>query len=665
MSEVQPPVLGVGYASQSHFQQFGGMDSDMKPFLLGPEKWKFLQNVRTYQGLVQVPAKFPLAETSLTGVEVIANFLSGDRDFGTWVLVAKDKVTALALSTTPVDLITGLNPTEDRWHAAMYNDAMFFVNPENRVRYCDGATVKELFNHRAGWTKANGFEFLGDGPFTRIDATDGTLEENTLNAGDLGAKFTWTTGGYYRVYHTKNEWFYQRLATVKLERYTTAAGVTTLTTLLGQVMESRVNYIIVRATNTVANVSNRRQDSGWLVTVTDMEIPKGRYVRVFYDHVVVGAPSFQGNERTNAAMWSNLVDFADWIPRVGNEADSYTFTDQQRLDSVVSGCTGMEPYKQRTLSGVHEILVLFTPSCIYQLTYTGLPRVMKVSPLIEDYGNGLMYATATLDDSVVWVDVHHMDFFAYRGQGPESIGQGIRTYFFSDLNPDSDLAQRTYAYVDRAYFEVVWVYVSRNSTHDFDKAVAYNYRNHTWSVRTVEGMTGFGRVQRRALVCNELTGTAQNLIPVNAKLDRSTDVAGVFGSLYADAVGKLWIDENVFATLPVVYPGVKLETGDFTYGSMGQVKELKSILINAQGQTLDPVNNPFGIDVYVQASESIDRPGGFIHVGFWTPTIQDRTLTFKPLAGKVFRYIFQPVVGTFNFSWSGFEDNVRMSTATR
>jgi hypothetical protein len=632
----------------SHFDMFGGMDADARPFLLKPEQWRSLFNVRTYLGLSQVPVKKNVVTISGAPVEVLANLPCGDTDYGIWVALTKQELMQVKLSGATE--ITSYLTSTSRWSSHKHNDVLFYTRPSDRVRYTNGAAAKELFDHRVCWSKPNPFDFLGSGPITARDAWQ---DQWGVPQGDLSSPFTWTTDSYYRIYHTANEWFFTVGATI---RYYLLVSKTESYTLTGKVTEVKPGYIVVRATNTVASVPNTDDWPLGQLSVTLMNIPAGRYVAVFYDHVVVGAPTFNGITDLHKVMWSNLYDYADWLPRVGNEADSYTCADYQRPDDVITGITGIQPYKMRTLTGVREALLIFTSSCIYAMNYTGLPRVVNVAPLIRDYGNGLLHATAALDDAVAWVDVHHADFYVYKGQGPESIGQGIRSYFFSDLNLDSDLAQKTYAYVDRLNFEVVWVYVSVASSGAYDKAVAYNYRNSTWSIRSVENISAFCRWQRRAAPVTALVGTNSAQTAINGAIERTADSL-VFA--YGTSDGKI-ITEAATTDLTVISQSpMVIETGDRLYESAHVVKEISGLTINATALSA------LSIDVYISARESVDTTVSWVKVGTWTQTLGTKFLTFQPVAGKVIRYKFSPVGAVRNFVWSGFEEIVRITDAAR
>lgn len=352
--------------------------------------------------------------------------------------------------------------------------------------------------------------------------------------------------------------------------------------------------------------------------------PSGRYVLVFYDHLVVGAPTFQGIRQPNWIMWSHLHDYANFVPGTSSEADHYICSEFQRQDNVVDGITGMVLYKNYCL--------IFTYSCVYAMRYTGLPRVVNVQPIIQDYGCGYPYTVAQLNDAIVWLDHKHQNFFAFRGAGPEPFGDAIWDYFSSDINTDFNLASRLWTYVDQASAEVGWVYCSTASTGAFDKAVVFNYGNKSWSVRDMQNVHCRVSAGRRAVTGTELKLSASAYTTQTANdLVISTET---FGILWGGAGTILLSEENAStASADVLTSTVpQLETGDYTYGSFAQVKEIAEMYLSCNSS----------VAVSVSQRKFPDSSVSYTSMGTWTSTIAQERLTFKTQAGKVLRYKFVP-----------------------
>lgn len=641
----------VGSKPIPHYGQHGGMDYGTEPHLLDEKTWRFLDGMSGGAVTSQILSRKLI--TSVKGtydVEALVNLPNGRLDYGLWLAFSKDAVKPLRLSGLR-PAIAALNPCEDRIVTHVYNGRVFFTNKDNRVRFIDSNGVHELFDHRRSWTKDNGELLNGNGPFTK----EPLYGDNEKPEGDLGALFTWTTGQSYRVYVA---------TTIPFRRFDEIGVIITKSdgtqqALTGTVTTIEKDYLVVLATDTVVGVENQwlTQQFGRivlppaLVRVTSTPVPAGRYVTMFFDHVVVGAPCWKGVQMHNKTMWSHLYDFAEWKPESSTEADSYTHSEYQYGDDIVSGVSGMAHFG--------ELLLISTTSCIYAMSYTGLPRVVRVAPLIQGYGNGLPYAMAQLDRGVVWCDVHHRSFFAFRGQGPEDIGQSIADYFFSSLTANSKWAARTWSYVNRAKSEVGWVYVSTASVNGtFDRQIVFNYKENTWSIRNGATLSAFGVFGKRAKTIKELTGTIDSNTAVIDELEETSEDRMVVWGGNEEQVWREEVPSDLTANL-VNLETIRLETGDLIYGSAQKVKEVSQITINAGGTVLT------GIKVYVSAREHMDDVVVFTEVGTWTPTIKEKMLTFSQQTGKILRYAFVPVGSPRGFIWRGYEDNVLGAGADR
>lgn len=358
-------------------------------------------------------------------------------------------------------------------------------------------------------------------------------------------------------------------------------------------------------------------------------VPSGRYVEVFFDHLVIGSPAYNGVFSEDRVIWSNLKDYSNFTPGTASEADHYLFTEHQRVDDVISGLTGMVLYK--------NVCMLFTYSAVYIMQYRGLNnKIVRVDPLLTDCGSGYRYSVTRLDSSVVWIDDKHKNFLLYNGGQPEVIGNDICDYFFNDLNQNENYAQRTHVYVNQAVSEVGWIYCSISSTFGiFDKAVVYNYGNKTWSVRSMQNVHCHISANRRAAVASDIVTRASYYSTITApKLTETTERfdefwGGANTMMLRDATF-LSPDDTVLTTEHPV-----LETGDFLYESLKTVKEVKDVTVNAQ--SLD------GVIIEVNGRKAIDDLVTYTNVGTWLPTLKEEYLTFAPVVGKVLRYRFTSV----------------------
>jgi hypothetical protein len=302
-----------------------------------------------------------------------------------------------------------------------------------------------------------------------------------------------------------------------------------------------------------------------------------------------------------------------------------------------------------------SILMVFTADSIFALEYTGHPRIVRASAIdsLKGYGCGLKHSSLQYGDSVAWIDLGKQDFVVYRGQGPESIGNGIRDWFFHDINQDPDLAQKTWAYVDKGNDELVWVYIPVGET-TFKRAVAYNYKYKEWTARSVENINCAGLLYRRLKGVDELVGTCASLTGTCQDLGKTSVAEGsVWGSEGGTILVEAGPSEPESGLLSQETP--YLETGDFLFGSIQHVKETDEIALSS---TKDIV-------VEVSTRTHIDSPVTWMNVGTWEDDLSTYDLTFAGKDGRVMRFKFTPSTPSNGCEFSGFETNVLSVGAER
>lgn len=626
----------------AHHAMYGGMDVGIEPHLLPENKWRFLQNIRNDSALKQVERFVPLTPTFLTTVDALVNLPTGANDYGHWLAFARNGVFRLTLEDK-VQLIT-LKRCSDPISTCVYNGRVYFTNQANPVRSTDAGRIYEVFNGRRCWTKPSNEELIGDGPFTGHP-----LYDDMMPVGDLGYLFNWTEGELYRVYLRKPHIFTRHCEIAVID---VMNGIERRD-LTGRVIAVYNDYVVVKASNTEMGVKNvgRTLNEDWTYSprearVTNMDVPSGRYVTVFFDHLVLGAPTYKGIFTPERTIWSHLKEFSMWDPHTASEADAYTHSEYERGDDIVKGVTGFAHYG--------EMLLIFTPSCIYAMQYVGLPRVMRVTPLIKDFGCGLPFAVAELSNSCVWCDVHHGSFFAFRGEGPENIGSPIASYFFGDVSNDTAWLRLTKAVVDRKNHEVLWLYHSKAATSQiYDKAIVYDYFNNAWSTRLIDGITALGLLNKRSLAVDDYEGVVDDDDSyINETEDSGEQLASIVATSVATTNTLLRTeitDDTIAAT---ILSAPVLETRDLLYGSQQSIKEVSSIWLDADADIFN------GVKVEISAREFVDDDVEYVNVGIWTKSLQERILTFAPQVGRILRYRFTPIPPVSGFVLRGFEDNV-------
>lgn len=608
------------------------MDRDSRPYQIAETKWRTVFNFRHNGGLKQLPRKKVVYDLGATTPILYCGGFPRDSHSVYAAATASALYQIQTDGTTHTATRLGdLAAVSEHFSSAYYNGQVYLTSPSNPAFYTDGSALSRLYDNRWCWTKDSGEDITGDGPYT-LDPIRNASDEIT---GDLGASFTWTAGRYYRVYVTKPRAFAVGFG-IQVDQVESGYSDTGMA---GTVLAVERDYVKVKATNTKASVRNLKGATAAKVSTVQADMPSGRYIKVFFDHLVIGAPSWKGRYEPWKIRWSHLKDFAEWEARTDTEADSYTCSEFQHHGELVEGVTGVEMFG--------DSLLVFTASSIYMVNYTGLPRVVQVVPAVRGYGNGLLYATAALNNAVAFCDVSKLDFCLYRGgTEAESIGQGIRDYFFTDLNPDPTYAQKTWTFVDKSRDEVGWVYVQTGAT-DFNRMVVWNYKYNEWSARSAENLYCFSVLGRRQKSIAELTGTCSAQVGVAGSLGNTSTILGaVWGNRTGQLLAEASATDLEASLLAQTQP--YLETGDFIFGGLQTKSEVDAIALSATSS----------VNVYVSARGKPDDTVTWTSVGTWTssmPTLE--TLTFSAKDGNVLRFKFEPVQTVAGCLFSLFETN--------
>jgi len=367
---------------------------------------------------------------------------------------------------------------------------------------------------------------------------------------------------------------------------------------------------------------------------TDNELsnaPSGRFLTSWYDHLVVGYPTYRGSVYQNRVMWSHLYNFSLWEPDATNESDHYDFIEWQQPDYPYQGITG--------LAKLGGTLWVYTPTAIVPLRYTGIGRnviYVDEDQILTRVGNTHPWALVVLDKVHFFYDGIEGNLLAFDGQTITPIGEPVRRFLNERLNDNPDLASRMWASVDVQNREIWWRFVSKDSSGAFDKAVVFNYRLKLWYTASTEDVHSFcGSLFVNSDMAS-LTGAMQDLAGTMSMLGA---VGTVVPRIYGTAAGVIYREEKpddatsslIAADDPV------LETGDFLYGSLHSVKEARAIAVNAsmiEGQLEVGVNARDYLDDQVDWTDANNK------AGFWSRTLPEGRLTHRERSGKALRYRF-------------------------
>lgn len=363
--------------------------------------------------------------------------------------------------------------------------------------------------------------------------------------------------------------------------------------------------------------------------------PRAKFMEIFHHHCVLANVIVDGITYPRKVMWSDIYDFSNFTILDTNEADEYNLTVDEAVQEQVFGTTGVKNI------GVH--CAVYSPKSITKMAYVGLPKVMQAVETVTGVGNCFPYSL------IGYLQIHAFisdeNFYTYDGEKTQAVGDPIKDYFFETLTLDVDFRYRVWAYHNRLYNEITWVFVSSASVSGaFDKAVVWNYREDVWYACDVENIHSF--VPASVIgVTNTIDQDSQMIDDVADIInDRNVSLELVRLALYGSANGVIYRDETTSDNIDtlITRPAPELVSKDITYGSIQTVKEIDTLVINAG------INSDCsGFDVYISTRNSYGDTITYTLLGTWTPTLPEGRLAgFPPKSGKIFRYKFVPKEAT-------------------
>jgi len=362
----------------------------------------------------------------------------------------------------------------------------------------------------------------------------------------------------------------------------------------------------------------------------------GRFVQVFYNHLVVGqyAPAYYNSGFPSDSVaqattpwrvgWSDLNNPDEFYATDINEADVYDVpSNNSALDTPYPGITGMEKWGNQ--------LIIFLSDEMLQMNYVGLPRVMKIDPL--NLGVGCMYPGTIVRTPQGLFFWSRDNICVFTGQGVRKIGYPVRDKLFSELSYISvwfDKRQQTFGFYDQDNSEIIWTYwIWLGGTSYQQRQVCYQLDYNRFYFRNIpseaSGAAGDIRAMARSYdMLGQLLYGTKGLIHRDYGFD---------GTSLVDALTDI-------ATLPLgtpTYTNPSATTPDIIYGNLHDTKELDRFYIDASYGTTG------GFTTGVQLGYAV-RNGLHQAVNFttasetWTTSL--RNLSLPRTAGRIFRYKF-------------------------
>lgn len=197
--------------------------------------------------------------------------------------------------------------------------------------------------------------------------------------------------------------------------------------------------------------------------------PKAAVIETVGGFVMVGNYD-DGSAVKDGVYWSAYLDYTDWTPDVATQAGNLRLLDT--------------PGEVRGLKRLGQYAIAYKEQSMYLGVNNGPPTLWGFTLISGEIG-------AVSHEAIVSIETAHFfisrtDIFMFDGARPIPIGDGIREWFFTDLN--SNFAYKIRGFHDKSTAQIFWYYPSTASTGDLDSCIVFNYRTRKWgrANRTIE-----------------------------------------------------------------------------------------------------------------------------------------------------------------------------------
>lgn len=166
-------------------------------------------------------------------------------------------------------------------------------------------------------------------------------------------------------------------------------------------------------------------------------------------------------DQANRWWCSAQYDYTDWTPAASTQCTTGLLVDS--------------PGKITGLKRLGANLVAYKDTSLYVGLYVGPPAVWQWSLIPGEAGTASHESVVDIGDAHLFVG--KSDFYRFDGSRPAPIGDGMREWFFSQLN--ASYAYKIVALHDKPAGNVYWFYPSGSSS-SLNACVVFNYRTGKW-----------------------------------------------------------------------------------------------------------------------------------------------------------------------------------------
>lgn len=166
-------------------------------------------------------------------------------------------------------------------------------------------------------------------------------------------------------------------------------------------------------------------------------------------------------DQQNRWWCSGIYDYSDWTPAVSTQCTTGLLVDSP---GAITG-----------LKRLGSNVVAYKDTSLYVGIFVGSPSVWQWTLVPGEAGCSSNEAIVDIGDAHLFVG--KSDFYAFDGARPVAIGDGVREWFFANLNPA--YSYKICALHDKSNANVFWFYPSGGAT-TCNAGIVYNYKAKKW-----------------------------------------------------------------------------------------------------------------------------------------------------------------------------------------
>jgi len=257
-----------------------------------------------------------------------------------------------------------------------------------------------------------------------------------------------------------------------------------------------------------------------------------------------------GGNNPRGLVWSDQENFADWTPRIDNQAGDFVLPGTGRL--------------LRAINVLNQVLILGQTDAFIG-RYLGPPLVYAFDLVGRNCGPLTPYSVGATERFAVWLG--NKNFWMFDGS-LKLLQCDVMDFLMRDL--ESSQVSKITSFTIQDFTEVWWLYQSTQSS-EVDSYVTWNYATNIWTTGRLARTAGNDKGTLQSVIMVDHDGVIfnhelENVLPVGDIFIQSGEIDIANGERNV-AVRALYPDSLTFGDIETTIIGKQFPTGvEFSYG---------------------------------------------------------------------------------------------------